>query len=85
MLSKKLGGRLLQQYCSHSYKEELSLHKLRGDIYNIDDLYSIIDSDYSFNSIVTWSNKDHVHAFMHPRKEFHKQFGEHIIKKLNGN
>jgi hypothetical protein len=82
MLSQKLDGRILQQYCSQTYKEEVVIKNIDKPS-DISNLYSIIDEDYSFNSIVEWSNPDHIHKFTHPKQKFHKMFAEHIINKLS--
>jgi hypothetical protein len=79
MLSHRLGGRLLQQYCSHTYHEHAIVNNLTS---HIDSVTSMIDEDYSFNSIVTWSDPDQVHAFTHPTKQLHEIFAKHLIDKL---
>jgi len=67
MLSVKLNGRILQQFCYDTY-----------DL----DLYSIIDKNFSFSKIVDWNNENHVHGFMHPRVEYQKIFASKVIKQL---
>jgi len=67
MLSKTLGGRILQQFCYDTYKLEL---------------YSLIDSEFSFNSFVDWNNSTQVHGFSHPRKDMQKYFASRVIDRL---
>jgi hypothetical protein len=43
---------------------------------------SILDHDYSFDSLVDWNNKDQIHPFTHPKVEYHKVYADHIYNKI---
>jgi|APCry1669189369_1035219.scaffolds.fasta_scaffold10241_2 hypothetical protein len=80
LLSLALNGRLLQQYCYNTYHQEMEINNYKE--FKIENLYSIIDEDYSFNSIVDWSNQKDTHTFTHPKIKFHEIFANHLIRKL---
>jgi hypothetical protein len=89
MLSDRLGGRLMQQYVHHTYKDyrDWTSKKLNRNFIEILDeinsFKSILDHDYSIGKLVNWNSND-IHGFYHPKIKFHKQFANHITKKLTG-
>jgi hypothetical protein len=78
LLSTSLNGRVLQQYCYNTYRQEMEMNNYHK--FPIENLTSIIDEDFSFNSIVDWTRDTHV--FTHPKIKFHKIFADHLIRKL---
>lgn len=75
MLSDRLDGRLLQQYCYETAKDTFYYEALK-------DFDSFIDPDFSFNNIVDWDDTESIHCFGHPKLEAHTQFAEYIANKV---
>jgi hypothetical protein len=84
MLSTVLGGNILQVYCYKTLKQELS--EKNDDFFDMmksaNSFQSILDHDYSFDSLVDWNNKDQIHPFTHPKVEYHKVYADHIYNKI---
>lgn len=75
MLSNRLGGRLLQQYCYDTAKDTFYHEALTQ-------MDSFIDPNFSFNNIVDWDDSSKLHCFGHPTFELHKQFADYITEKV---
>lgn len=78
LLSNKLNGRVVQVYCYNTLTQELDMNPKFYD----SKFDSVLDDMYSFNTLVDWNNFDQIHRFGHPKARYHKEFAEHIIKKL---
>lgn len=49
---------------------------------NVKNYETIIDQNYSFDSIVDWQDKTQLHIYTHPKVEYHKKFAECLSLKI---
>ena len=51
-------------------------------INNVNSYKTIVDQDFSFDNVVDWNNKSHLHLYTHPKVEYHKKFAECLSLKI---